>query len=93
MLEKIIEKRVCDYATDKGVMVRKNEVRTFIGRPDRVFHYKGLTWYIEFKAQGKKASPAQLREIQKLTDQGIPAYVVDNIEDGKTIVDRFVNFC
>ncbi len=93
MLEKVIEKRVCDYATDKGVMVRKNEVRTFIGRPDRVFHYKGLTWYIEFKAQGKKASPAQVREIQKLTDQSIPAYVVDNIEDGKTIVDRFVNFC
>jgi len=85
--EKAIEKAVCDYATSKGVLVRKNDAIVFIGRPDRIFHWGGSTWYIEFKRHGGVLSAAQAREINRLIDKGIPVFVVSDIEHGKKVID------
>ena len=87
MSESEIEKAVCKHATSKGVLVRKNEALTFKGRPDRIFHYKGYTWYIEFKAKTGKLSEPQKREIARLTEQAICCHVIFDVDTGKSLID------
>jgi hypothetical protein len=86
-LEKTIEKAVCAYATEKGCLVRKNDGISYAGRPDRIFHYNGRTWYIEFKRKGGVVSTMQRREMEKLGGQGILCFVIDDIEEGKRVIE------
>ncbi len=87
MLEKDIEKAVCDYAKSKGVIAYKFTSPNRKSVPDRLFcGYHGHHWFIEFKAPGKKPTPKQWREIERLRKLGHIVYVVDNIEWGKRCV-------
>lgn len=87
MLEKQIEKLVCDYAKSKGVYVRKFTSPAHLGVPDRLFIYAGRVFFIEFKAEGKKATPAQERELAAIRSAGVNAFVVDSVVGGKKIID------
>jgi hypothetical protein len=90
MLEKDIENDVCRYARQLGVYVRKFSSPGYRAVPDRMFLYKGSTWFIEFKAPGKKPTPAQLSEHQKIQECGGTVFVCDNIEQGRFIVNSYV---
>lgn len=88
MLEKKIEGSVCDYATKKGMWVRKYANPARRGAPDRIFAYKGRVFWIEFKQKGKGLSPLQKIEIKKMCAAGLTVYVCDDVEQGKKIIDR-----
>lgn len=94
-LERDIEKRVCEYARSLGMLVYKF---TSPGRshvPDRMFVLPGgRVFFIEFKRKGKKPTPAQEVEIKKLRDQGATVYVVDNVAEGKEVIEsqNLLNF-
>lgn len=92
MLEKQIEKKVCDYAKSKHCLVYKFTSPARASVPDRLFiSMTGRVWFIEFKAKGKKPTPGQAREIARLQAYGVRVFVVDDVEQGKQIIDEMVN--
>lgn len=89
-LECIIESRVCDYGRSRGVESYKFTSPNRRSVPDRIFFHNGKTMLIEFKRLGELPTASQQREISRLIKQRIPTFVVDNIEDGKMMIDIFV---
>jgi len=89
-LEKVIEEKVNAYAKERGVAVYKFTSPARAAVPDRLYI---LPWgdvaFIEFKRRGKVPTPAQEREHTRLRMRNVKVYVVDNIEDGKVVVDGF----
>lgn len=89
MLEKDIEKAVKRYAESKGWLTRKWTSPNHIGVPDQIFISPvGKIVFIEFKRDGGKATPMQLREHEKLRAHGCTVVVIDNVDDGKRVVDE-----
>ena len=88
MLEKQIEKSVCEYARGKGALALKFNSMARAAVPDRLFVYRGNMWFCEFKREGQKPTPAQEREHARLREHSIHVYVIDNVEDGCWMVDR-----
>jgi|SaaInlStandDraft_4_1057021.scaffolds.fasta_scaffold40053_3 hypothetical protein len=88
-LEKVIETKVCDYAKSKGMLAYKFTSPNRAAVPDRMFITAsgGKVWFAEFKRLGKKPTPQQTREIQRMRDRDIKVFVIDNIEDGKKLID------
>jgi hypothetical protein len=93
LLEKDIEKRVCDYARELGVIPYKFTSPNRAAVPDRMFVFKGRIWFIEFKRFGQKATEPQLREHARLQAQQFDVYVIDDVEVGKAIIDFEVGKC
>lgn len=88
MLEKQIESKVCEYAKSKGVLAYKFTSPARMAVPDRMFIARdGRVWFCEFKAEGKKPTEAQLREHQRLREQNVTVFVIDNVMDGKAMID------
>ena len=101
MLEKDIESAVCKYATvtydmlcDKFTSPNRRAV------PDRLFPGHGdHHFFIEFKATGKAKTVhagatdhegRQYRDHEKRRKRGHRVYVIDDIEEGKQVVDAEV---
>jgi len=94
MLEKQIESKVCEYAKTKNVLVYKFTSPARAAVPDRLFIAPdGRVWFCEFKREGQKPTPAQEREHTKLRAQKVNVFVIDNVEDGKAMVDIMVMKC
>lgn len=88
MLEKDIEKLVCEYAKSKGMLAYKFSSPNHVGVPDRLFLMPlGKFWFCEFKKKGGRLTPMQEREHVRLREAGATVYVVDNIEDGRKMID------
>jgi len=89
MLEREIEAVVCAYAKEKGMLHYKFSSPSRIGVPDRLFlsPYQRAFW-IEFKREGGKPTPAQTRECLKIRKCGFEVYLVDTVEDGKKVIDE-----
>ena len=88
MLEKQIEKAVCDYAKEKGCLVYKFSSPGHAAVPDRMFILPGGRMFmIEFKAPGKKPTAPQLREHLRLRAMGVSIDVVDSINLGREIIN------
>lgn len=82
-LEKVIEKKVCDYAKAQGCLVYKFTSPSRRSVPDRLFITpKGEIFFIEFKRLGEKPTASQEVEIAKLHERGVPVGIIDNINDG-----------
>jgi len=91
MLEKEIEAKVCEYARSKGVLAYKFTSPARAAVPDRLFIAQdGRMWFCEFKAAGKKPTPAQDREHTRLREQKVNVFVIDNVSEGKTMIDVMV---
>lgn len=89
MLEKTIEKKVCDYAKKQGCLVYKFVSPAHRGVPDRMFITpKGRVFFIEFKAPGKRPTPLQTHELIKLNNHNVYAVWADCFEEGKGAVDE-----
>lgn len=88
MLEKQIETAVCQYAKDKGLLVYKFTSPNRAAVPDRLMVLpSGHIFFVEFKREGKKPTPAQAREHAKLSGHNVKVFIVDHIEHGKFIID------
>ena len=91
MLEKDIEKAVKEYARSKGFLAYKftSPGHSFV--PDGLFiSPKGGVFFVEFKREGGKPTPGQLREHTRINEHKICVYVVDSIPKGKGVVDAFL---
>lgn len=88
MLESKIEKTVSEYARSKGFLSFKFTSPSHAGVCDRMFiSSTGKVWFIEFKREGGKPTPLQVRHHQTLVERGVTVYVVDSIALGKEVVD------
>lgn len=93
MLETEIEKKVCDYAKERGLLVYKFTSPNRRSVPDRMFiRSDGFVFFCEFKATGKKPTPQQEREHERLGCHNINVNVVDSVEYGKQVIDHWVGF-
>ena len=91
MLEKEIERRVCDYAKSKGVLAYKFTSPARHAVPDRLFiGPDGTVWFCEFKRAGAKPTPAQDREHLRLIRQNVSVFVIDNVADGVEMIDSML---
>ena len=91
MLERDIEKKVCDYAKDRGYLAYKFTSPSRAAVPDRLFiGPTGHMWFVEFKQGGKKPTPAQEREHHRLRQHLVEVWVIDSVESGKEMVDAMV---
>ena len=90
-LERDIEGAVCKYAVTRGMLHYKFTSPARAAVPDRLFiNQHGKAFMVEFKRHGKKPTPAQDREIAKLRAQNVNVFVVDNVDDGRAVVDMMV---
>lgn len=86
-LEKDIERRVCQFAKEKKFLCYKFTSPAQSHIPDRIFITpSGVVFMIEFKRKGKKPTAAQEVEIAKIRATGVQVNVVDNVEQGKRII-------
>jgi len=94
MLEKQIEGKVCDYAKSKGVLAYKFTSPARAAVPDRMFiSPDGRVWFCEFKRESQKPTAAQDREHTRLRQQKVNVFVIDNVAEGKTMIDVMVMGC
>ena len=88
MLEKEIEKKVCDYAKREGWLVYKFSSPGQKGVPDRMFMKAGKIFFIEFKAPGKRPTMLQQVAFDKIRKiGGMCVHIVDDVTQGKDLVD------
>jgi hypothetical protein len=90
-LEKKIEQAVCKYGLTLGLAHRKYANPSRRGAPDQIFFRPCKPWtyvfFIEFKSRGKTPTSNQLEEQAFLRALGFQVFVIDNIEDGKRLLD------
>lgn len=91
MLEKEIETKVCTYAKDRGVLVYKFTSIAHRSVPDRLFIYDGISFFIEFKRPGAKPTAAQCREHGRIREQKVQVFLIDDVDDGKRMIDFMIN--
>lgn len=91
LLEKQIESKVCAYARSRGFLAYKFNSEARRSVPDRLFiSPRGYVFFIEFKRKGKKPTEAQHREIDRIREQGVDVFVVDDVDGGKRTIDIIV---
>ena len=88
MLEKDIQAKVVVYARGKGVMCKKMSFGE--GWPDYLFLYGGRALFIEFKSPGSGPTPLQRYVHGLLARVGFDVPIVDNVVNGKRLIDRFI---
>lgn len=91
LLEKQIESAICEYARAKGVLAYKFTSPARAAVPDRLFIAPdGRVWFCEFKREGAKPTPAQEREHARLRQSKVNVFVIDNVSEGKAMIDLMV---
>lgn len=97
MTEAELEKKCRKYAKTKGAWLAKWVSPGVSGVPDDILFMPYKTYYmtldidtarvilIEFKRKGKKATKLQQHYIDKLTDMGFEAVIIDDFEDFKEL--------
>ena len=86
VLESYIEKKILAWAKLRGWFARKLQWIGRAGAPDRLFVKAGRLVFMELKAEGKKPTEIQDREITRLREAGAEVHVVDNIDAGIRIL-------
>jgi hypothetical protein len=94
VLEKDIEAKICDYARSKNVLAYKFTSPARAAVPDRLFIAPdGRIWFCEFKREGAKPTAAQDREHTRLRQSKVNVFVIDNVIEGKNMIDLMVMGC
>jgi hypothetical protein len=89
--ESKIEKSVCEYARENGYYVRKFSSPAHRGVPDQIFlSPHGVVIFIEFKAPRKLPTALQLREHKLISMNCGFVHVVDSVEVGKFLVEKYL---
>jgi len=88
MLEKQIEQKVKEYARLRGYLAYKFTSPGHAFVPDGLFiSPRGTVFFIEFKREGAKATPGQLREHERIIAHYVKVYLVDDVTKGMRIID------
>lgn len=86
MREVEIERPACSFAESKGWFQFKIEKASKNGIPDRFFARNSLIILIEFKRPGEEPNAQQQKRHRELRKQGVPVFVVDNLDEAKRIL-------
>ncbi len=92
-LEKVIESEMVDYAKKHQILCYKFTSPSRRSVPDRLFilpNGRGC-FFAEIKRKGKKPTPSQAVEIDKIKRQGISVFVVDDVASGRVAVDAMMH--
>jgi hypothetical protein len=88
MKESEIEKKVSDYVKSQGGLCYKFTSPARRAVPDRIVILPNIPiFFIEFKASGECATPAQVREHTRLRKRGVNVYVVDDVDGGRALIN------
>lgn len=100
MLERDIEEKVCSHAKRRNIAAYKFTSPSHRSVPDRLLLAPIPEWmrpviaqyvrFVELKRTGAKATPPQQREHVRLRALGFTVHVVDDVEEGKAIVDSML---
>jgi hypothetical protein len=83
MLEKKIEKAICEYAKEQGLLVDKFTSPARRGVPDRLFTLpNGRMFFMETKSLGNVPTPSQERDHARRRAHNVTVYWTDNIALG-----------
>lgn len=88
MREKLIEDDGVRYAVARGWLVYKWAAPGRKGIHDRIHFKNGVTFSIEYKATGKKATPQQRAGAFELKLHGIPSRCCDDVTDARAFIDQ-----
>jgi hypothetical protein len=88
--EASVEGAVVQYALKRKVLTCKFTSPGNKGVPDRMFIFEGRTMFLEFKRLGERPTKLQGHWLSKLGGHGAMASWVDNVPDGKRMVDSLV---
>jgi len=86
MIEAVVEGQVTKIAEEMGFLSRKMKYIGRTGCRDRDFYGFGHVLLVEFKRPGGPVRKSQQREKARLAAVGVTVYVIDNIEDGITLL-------
>lgn len=86
VLEKEVERPAHDYAKSRGWFAEKIMRTGRKGFPDHFFARNGLIILIEFKRPGEEPTAQQQKRHRELRKQGVPVFVVDNLDEAKRIL-------
>jgi hypothetical protein len=90
MLERFIERNVCEYAKGKGFLHYKFVSPSNRGVPDRiVVSPHGQIFFIEFKNEKAKLTKLQKHVIDNLTRCFCNVYVIRTVADGMNLIDIY----
>jgi len=84
--ESEVEQPGVKFAEGRGWFVYKASSPGNTGIHDQLHHKNVVTFYIEYKAPGKKASPKQLDFARKLRAAGIVCRCIDNVPDARHFI-------
>lgn len=88
LLEKEIEKKICDYAKSKQCLVFKFTSPNNRAVPDRIIVApNGLVGFLEIKRPGNTPTKLQALMLASLKQMGAHADWCDTVEAGKVFID------
>ena len=91
VLESKIERDFCKYAKSRGCYPVKFEDPSRRGANDRLLLGPvGQIVFVEFKRPGEKPRPDQIAYHKGLREMGFETQTIDNLDDGKKIVDDMI---
>lgn len=86
LLERDVERRSCEWAERRGWFHRKYKGPGRRSHPDRLFIFRSLVIFVEFKRRGKEPTELQWKEHRKMRAHGADVVWVDDIEDFKAVI-------
>ena len=87
MLEREIERKVKEYARNKGWLVYKFVSPGHRSVPDDIFMKEKRMFFIEFKQAGKLLTPKQTQERCKIETQRFRVFKIDYVGGGMNLID------
>lgn len=92
MLERDIERSIVIYSKMYDYITYKFTSPSNRSVPDRIFiSPEGVVLFVEFKRAGKTPTKLQAHTINKLTNSNCNVFVIDNINDGKTLIEKYAS--
>lgn len=90
MLERVIERKIIEYAKKKNIVSYKLVSPNLRGLPDRLLiTSEGIIFFIEFKQKNKKPTKLQQFQIDLLRARNCKIYIIDDILQGYKIIDEY----
>jgi len=86
--EKLVDKWLKTCVEDAGGIIFKMHPITNAGVPDRIVHFRAMTFYVETKTTGEACTPLQIEMHARLHKRGIHTYVLDT--KIKNVWDLFI---
>ena len=92
MKESEIQEKVTLFAIHIGLVPVRINVTGRKGWPDYGYGYLGRMCFVEFKKPGEKPEPLQAHVHGVLREAGFDVFVVDGIEQGKTLLAEWKEY-